>query len=249
MEKRSARNRSWVSVGRLFERSPVDLAAVVFRQRLSELDPPRILVRGEPSFDEILQRAFQLSVRRIAFRDDDEGFRLYQSLLIAPADDGALAHGFALEQAVFDLGGRDVNAAHLQHLVRAATVPEVAVFVHAELVARRAPVAGESGLRFLVRAPVAEGGRIAFDFERAHLSDGQLAPLGVNDPGLVAWHNAAETAGDDIPRVIRDVDVKHLGRADTVEYLHPEGVHPPLVKLRRQRLARRQAEPEAGEVV
>jgi hypothetical protein len=156
-------------------------------------------------------------------------------------DDGTFEHRFMLQQAVFDLDRRDVNARHFEHVVGAAVIPVVALAVHVKLVAGGAPVAREGLLRFLVRVPVAQRRRVSLDAQRAHLAGGHRAAFPVNDLRLVAFDDPSKTARTDISGAIRNVNMKHLGRADAVENLDIERLDPPLVELDGQRLARRQA--------
>ena len=127
-------------------------------------------------------------------------------------------------------------------------VPVVAVCVRVELVARRAPVARERRLGLLVRLPVAERRRVTLNAQRPHLSQGDGAPPGVHDLGLVAGDDAAQASGPYVAGPVRDVDVEHLRRADAVVNLDAERLDPAPVQLDRQRLARRQAHAQGREV-
>jgi Asp-tRNA(Asn)/Glu-tRNA(Gln) amidotransferase A subunit family amidase len=75
----------------------------------------------------------------------------------------------------------------------------------------------------------------------AGLADADGLPVGVNYPRLVPFDDSSKAARLHVARTVRDVDVEHLGRADAVEYLDAERLHPAVVELDRQGLAGRQA--------
>src|SRR5215203_865202 len=148
------------------------------------------------------------------------------------ADDGAFHDGGMAHQAMLDLGRSDPDPAHLDQVVRAAAVPEVAVGVALEEVTRANAVAVEGLLRLLVLAPVEERGGVPLDPE--------LPILG--DVRLVAGHELTGASRLGAAGAIRDVDVVRLGRADPVEHLDAEGIEPTVVELLWQRLAGRRTQ-------
>ena len=127
-------------------------------------------------------------------------------------------------------------------------IPVIALVVHVELTARRAPVARKRGLRFFVRLPVAERRRVAFDPERAHLARGHCLARGIHDLSFITCDDAPKTAGLNIAEPVRDVDVEHFGRADAVQNLDAERLQPTFRQLDRQSLARRQAHAKRRQV-
>src|SRR5205085_8064556 len=110
--------------------------------------------------------------------------------------------------------------------------------VHVKLIARRAPIARKRLLRFLVRVPVTESRRIALDAKRPHLARLDLFTFRVNDARLVAFDDAPEASWLNIIGAVRDVDVEHLCGAYAVADFYSEGLHPTIVKLYGQSLAR-----------
>src|SRR5947209_5347508 len=107
-----------------FQFLSINLAAVVLRERLDELDAARILVEREARLDEVFDLLREFIGRRATFAKDDEGFGLYEAVAVVVADDRGFEHGFVLEKTVLDLRGRDEDAGDFQHLVRASVIPE-----------------------------------------------------------------------------------------------------------------------------
>src|SRR5262249_57904212 len=73
-------------------------------------------------------------------------------------------------------------------------------------------------------------------------------PVVVNDGGVVARYRQARRAGARGARTIGQKDVQDLGGADAIDDLDAEPLAPPVVELLGQRLARRHAQPERGDV-
>src|SRR5262249_2668992 len=206
-----------------------------------------IFVNCQSPLDEFLQPARQLAALREAFVQPAVGRSLGQPVFVLESDYGAFTDGLVFEQTVFDLGRRDENAADFQHLVGPPAVPEIAFGVTRELVARRAVITGEGLFRFFVRLPVTDRGGIAFDPQRPHLTVGQRLPSGADDLAPVAGHNLAQTAFAHAAEAFRNVDMKHLRRSHAVEDFNAECLFPAAIKLRRQRLARRNADAQAAQ--
>src|SRR3954462_1178893 len=87
---------------------------------------------------------------------NDEGLDDGTAGLVGLADHRRVRHRRMLDQAALDLGRADPVARALDHVVAAALVPEVAVLVHAPLVAGRRPVADELLFRRARVLPVFE---------------------------------------------------------------------------------------------
>src|SRR5262245_45017670 len=226
----------------------INLAAVVLRQAVLEYDAAWVFVHGQPPLDELLQLAGQLDALRKAFLRHDGCRALAHPALALKADHGAFTDGLVFEHTVFYFSRRDEDAADFQHLVGPPAVPEIAFGVTRELVARRAVIAGEGLFRFFVRLPVTDRGGIAFDTQRAHLPVGQRPSVGADDLGLVAGHNLAQTAFAHVAEAVRNVNVKHLRRPHAVEDFNSEDLFPAAIKLRRESLARRNADAQAAQI-
>src|SRR5438093_763384 len=168
---------------------------------------------------------------------------------VARGDDRALGDGRMLLQNVLHFGAGDLVAAGHDHVVGAALVGEVAVHVHRVDVPGDVPAAPPHVLRLPVRlAPVLAAGR-ALDGDEPGLARRQLAAGLVDHATVVAADGHAGGARPHAPALRRDEDVEHLRGADAVEQLDAGPLAPLLPGRRRQRLGRRDAEPETAEVV
>jgi len=85
--------------------------------------------------------------------------------------------------------------------------------------------------------PVRDGAGVALHPQRPNLSVRHLLAVAIAQLHLKARHHMSERAGHDMARTIRDEDVPHLGRAESVEELDAENLLPPGIELRGQRFA------------
>src|SRR5258706_7969525 len=118
------------------ELETLDLARRRFRKLSEELDPPRPLVLGQTLAHELLQILRELRGSAHPLAQHDERHRFYERVVICAADDAALEHRRMRDERVLHLDRTDPQAAHLQHVVAAARVPEIALGVLRVLVAR-----------------------------------------------------------------------------------------------------------------
>src|ERR1044071_2937891 len=136
----------------------LDLAGGGLGQFRHVLDPTRIFVGRQRLFAERHQFLGQFLVAATGLFQHDECFGFEQAVLVGVADDGRFQYGGMADEAVLDLDRRAPDAAHLQHVVAAAVVDEVTVFVLAIGVAGVEP-AIDHGLGGLLRVvPVVLGG-------------------------------------------------------------------------------------------
>src|SRR5882672_7841911 len=149
---------------------PLYLPCRGLRQLGEELDPARVLVGRELVLDVPLQLGLQGVACGIALLENDKGFGLDELALVFGADHRRFEHGFMRDESGFDLGGRDVDARDLQHVVGAPAVYVVAVPVQAVLVTALRPASHESAAAFLVVVPVAGGARRPADLQLSHLA-------------------------------------------------------------------------------
>ena len=152
------------------------------------------------------------------------------------------------DQAVLDLDGRAPDAAHLQHVVAATFVDEVAVFILAIGVAGVQPAVHHRLGRLLGLVPVVPGGRLRLDPQPAALALGNGIAVLIQDAGLVARHRLAAGAGPVVVEPVADEDVQRLGRADAVEDGRAGLFLPAAEHVTGQRLAGRDAGAQGGEV-
>src|ERR1700693_2199937 len=64
----------------------------------------------------------------------NKGLWFYQSIARVRANDSTFKNSFMLQQTIFNFRGRYKNAGHLQHVVRSAVIPVVALFVDVKLI-------------------------------------------------------------------------------------------------------------------
>src|SRR6266542_2398445 len=244
----SRRRSGWGTALRLSQLEALDLARCRLRERRDEFDPAWVLVGGELVLDEALEFVLQARRCRVAILEHDEGLGLDEPVRVLVADHGGLEDRRMAHEGVLHLDRRDPDAPHLQHVVGAAAVPEVAVVVLVVLVARLDPVAKERGLGLLVLVPVIGHGRVALDLQVADLALRHGPPLVVHDSCLVTRHRQPSRARPRLAGPVREEDVEDLGRADAVENLDAEAVAPPLVEILWQRLTGRHAAADRGQV-
>src|SRR5262249_51539897 len=121
----------------------LDFAGGGARESLAQLDPPRKLPRTRRLLDVALERFHESVIGDKAIFKHDEGLRFHQAVGIFLADDGGLQHCFVRYQRRLDIERRHPHAADLEHVVSAAAVVEVTVFVTAIFVAGMGPFADE----------------------------------------------------------------------------------------------------------
>src|SRR5215510_1671914 len=219
------------------ELEPLDLAGRGLGQLGDEVDPAGVLVGSDLVLDEGLELVGELVAAARGLLEDDEGLRLDQPIAVLTADHRRLQHRRVAHQRRLDLDRRDPDTADLQHVVRAAAVPEVALGVLVVLVACLDPRAEERLLGLVVLVPVVGHRRVALDAQVADLAARDAMPLVVDDRELVAGHGHARRAGARTPRAIRDEDVADLGGTDAVDDLHAEPLAPACEELVGQGLA------------
>src|SRR5947207_13973111 len=165
---------------------PLDLPGRRLRQLLEKLNPPRPLVLGQPFANELLELDSEFRRRDGPRTDDNERQRLDQSVVILLSDDAAFKNGRMGDERVFDFDRTDPQPAHLQHVVRAARIPEKPLFVLRVLVAGADPVPLDRVLRLLVLVPVAGADRVASEPEIPDLVRIDRHAIVVEDAALVA---------------------------------------------------------------
>src|SRR5882757_11004611 len=222
----------------------LDFSGRRFGQLVEKLDPARVLVGRELVLDVLLERGLQGVASRVALLENDKGLGLDELALVFGADHRRFEHRFMGDESGFDLGGRNVDARDLQHVVRTPAVYIVAVPVQAVLVTALRPASHEGAAAFLVVVPVAGGARRPADLQLSHFALLYRVAVLVHQAQLVARHRFARGAVAQVARPVGEEDVEHLGRSDSVQDLKPGPLLPPLRDLRRERLPGRDAQPQ-----
>src|SRR6185295_14216242 len=179
-------------------------------------------------------------------QDDERGGQREPSVLVT--HDCALRDGRVTKQAILELEWRDPNAPHLEEIVGAPPVPEVAVRVADEEIAGADEITRERALRLLVGAPVHDAGALTRHPKLSGLALGYGAAFLVEERCLVPGNDLADASGPRPARPVRKVDVVQLGGTDTLEHLDAVRLEPPAVHLPGQRLAGREAEPKRRQI-
>ena len=122
---------------------------------------------------------------------------------VGHAEHGAVGHGGVAVQHGLDLGGGDLKAAHLDHLLAAVRQMDPALGLQPADVTSPVPAVGEGRRRGLVRQ-VAGHGRLAQDLDLAHAARWQDLPG-------VEVDDAQRHAGDGSPAESR----RHLSGSPT----------------------------------
>src|SRR6202022_55454 len=94
----------------LAKAEPLKLASRGSRKLFDKLDDPRVLVRRDLGFDEVLESANSLFVPVRTVVEDDISFHNRAAVLIGHTHDCGLGDVWMAEQRVFDLGPGDVVA-------------------------------------------------------------------------------------------------------------------------------------------
>src|SRR6185437_4716584 len=141
------------------------------------------------------------------------------------------------DESGLDFGGRNVDAAHLQHVITASGVDVVASFIDVIFVTAAYPGAQESLRCFLAIAPVGVCSSRSTDVQLANLPGGDGLTILIDQPELIAGHRRAGSAVTNVSGAIGQKDVQHLRGADTVQNVHAKVALPALADVSRQRLA------------
>src|SRR5206468_9516426 len=149
---------------------------------------------------------------------------------------------------VLDFDRADPDSTHLQHVVRAAGIPVIALRIAVELIAGSDPVAFDGVFRPFVFVPVVGAGAVTLDQQVAHRPVRHIRARLINDLSLVARYELAARPRSDPAGPIRDENMEDLGAADPVENLQAETVLEALVKRLRERLTRGHRVPDARKI-
>src|SRR5262249_3455104 len=142
----------------------------------------------------------------------------------------------------------DPQSANLQHVVRSAGVPEVAVLVYRVFVPRADPVPFDRVLRLLVLIPVTGADGVAADPEIADLAGRHRCAAVVEKPRVVAVDILAARSGTDGAGTVRNEHVQPFGRSDAVDDVDAEPLLEPLVQRGGKRFTGRDSEADAREI-
>src|SRR2546426_4986799 len=201
-------------------------------QRLKKGPLARILVRFEPVPHERLQ-LFGQPLAALPY--DHEGVRLDEPVLPENTDHRDLLDCRMLQQTVLHFLRRQPLARYLEQVVGPAAAGEIAIDVAPDHIARDVPLAQKSLLRLLHLLPVAQGARGAAHPQGTHFAVGQLAPRVIAHLDLEPRHDGPERPWAHVSWTIRDEDVPHLRRAETVQQLDAEGLLPAAIQVHRKR--------------
>ena len=143
------------------------------------------------------------------------------------------------DQSRLDLGRRDIDTTDLQHVVGAAGVDIIAVFVAAILVAAQRPLPLERPFAALNVIPVVLGAGWPRDLQLADLALPGGSPLVVDQAHVIAGDRLAGRAVAHVAGPIRQEDMQHLGRPYPIENIDPEALGPASPDIKRQCFASR----------
>ena len=181
------------------------------RRRLGEVgdefDPPRMLIFRCSILDEFLQLVGELGRRVVTALEDDKGERLGQALCVLDPGHATLEDSGVLLKDDLHLRWPYRHPAHLDHVVGATRVPEVAVLVQLVLVVRVNPLTAERVFGLFVLVPVTEGDAVTLDEEVSYLARWHVVTGLVDDAGLVAGHDFTGASTPGAAGAVGDEDV------------------------------------------
>src|SRR6185437_6495918 len=164
---------------------------------------------------------------REAAGEHDISDGLDETIAVFPAHHRDLVHRRMRGQRRFHFDGRDVDASHLEHVVRPAGVHVVAVGVDAESISRVGPLTleGRAAARVLIPVEFRAGG--AADQQIAGVARRYGIAALIDDPGLETRHRLPQGAVTNAARPVGNEYVQHLRRADAVDDVHAGALAPP----------------------
>src|SRR6516165_9177663 len=195
----------------------LDLAGRGLWQLVEKGDPARAFERRQYGLRMLFERLREILVGAGAGFDNDESFGPDQTITVRGADHRRFEHVLVHDQCRLDLGGRDIHAADLQHVVAAAAIDVIAVLVLEILVAGARPGAVEGRPAALAVVPVERRAGRAADQQIAYFTPDHLPARLVDDLERVAGDRLAGGAVAQLARPVAEKNVQHLGRADAVE--------------------------------
>src|SRR5579859_7882429 len=114
-------------------------------------------------------------------------------------------------QRILDLHWRDPLAAHLEHIIRTASIPVETVFILIILIASVNPVAINRVFGLFVLVPILRSDAVATNQQVADIALWHGLPCLVGNHCLIAGYQLARTAGANLTGAIADKDVEYLG--------------------------------------
>src|ERR1700677_3296427 len=219
------------------ELDPADLAGGSRGVSIGEDDATRAGEGGQACPAELDQVLLGYGI--LAWLPDDERYGFLQAIRVQACHHDGLRHRLVLEQPALDLGGRDPDAAGLQHVAGAAEAGVVAVGVLYVGVAGTQPLALEHSAGRVVPGPVAGRGRVAADEQGARGAPLHRGPVLTEDLQLVTGDRDASSARADLAFAVGQEDVQQLGHADAVQDVDAETSGPAFVERLRQGFAGR----------
>ncbi len=186
-------------------------------------------------------RSASSAVCRISALEHDERLWLDQLALVSVTDDSRLQYRVMCDQSRLDLGWRNIEATDLEHVVGAARIDIVPVFVTTVLVAALSPRPVERVPAALPVIPVILGACRPGNLQLADLALFCRASFIIDEPNLIPGNGLAGGAVAHVAGPIRQKDMQHLGRSYPVEDIDAETLGPASSDIERQRFAGRGA--------
>ena len=142
---------------------------------------------------------------------------------------------------LFDFEGGDPDPRHLEHVVGAPAIDQPSVLAAFVFVAGAGPGALEGGAALVSLVPISVSGGVASDQQFADLADPDFTSSLIDKPDFIARNGHAAGSINDVTFAVRQEDMQHLGRPDTVEDVDTGPGKPAFADGRRKRFARRNA--------
>src|SRR5262245_48215766 len=136
------------------------------------------------------------------------------------------------QQGVLYFNGRDPDATHLEHVIRASCVPVKTLGVITELVASVEPVTEHGLLALVVLVPVEGRRAVTAHQQGAHLVRANRLAVIIDDLGLKTGQHLTRAADADTARTIPNEPIERFCGRDHVTDLQTKTVVPAAEDLR-----------------
>src|SRR5215831_17699091 len=121
------------------------------------------------------------------------------------------------DKRTFNLNRRNPLSTYLEHIVGAATIPEVAVYIFIVLVTCMNPLPVENIFRLFVLIPIICSSAISAYQQITYITLLYCVATLIGNHSFVSWHQPAGTTGSNLPCAITDKNMQNFCTADAIK--------------------------------